>query len=517
MQYATYLFALLSLTLLLAPLSTSRAADQNGYSAQYECRADGPRCNVDVAALRTAACDQIIAPSTPWSSINWAHGSICLEAGDHSAKGTLTIPSSASGSASRYKVLRAANLAGKPWQQAAGARAKVERIALNGADYWLIDGITIDADGTRYGGLLDFLSDSGANFNIANQLLIEDGNSNGVHVGARNSGNTVQNSVIRNCRYNVGNDYSGVDHDGGPTNTHIVNNEMYGCNKGIYISEHVAAGTVIENNDLYVPKSMYTDCNGNYNGVGPCSATETQLGTKNGGTQANPVIILHNRVWGNRATDMKVCCNGGGQGSLVFIGGQGPNTDGNKVGAKYTLFQNNILMDAQFGVGGYWTGVRNNSYVGNIIYNIRRHYSKYPSLALNTGSGYQSEWYFNTVINSDSWDTPTGPYGGTNNDIRCNVVINSGGASGAGSGTQIENNAFFGTNPNRTGSAASDFVASAVDNSSTDFCFYRKLLTGAERVCIPHARPTMGSPHRNACDIRTGLRPGIGISDDAMF
>lgn len=518
---ARILSCLSTLVLLVAPLFAVGAADRNGYTAQYECRAGNANCNVDVAALRTRACGQIITTSMPWSSIDWSSNTICLEAGDHSWKGTLTIPSSASGAGSNYKVLRyyrRDDSGDEAWNQTAANRAKVRRIAISGADYWSIHRLTLDGDGNRFGGLLDFLNDTGSNFNIADGLLIEDGNSNGVHVGAGNNGNTIQNSVIRNCRYNRGNDYSGVEHDGGPSNTRTVNNEIYGCNKGVYISEHVAAGTVIENNDIYVPTSMYTDCDGNYNGTGPCSATETQLGTKNGGTSSNPVKIIHNRIWGNRATDMTVCCNGGGQGSLVFIGGQGPNTDPNRVGAKYTLFQNNVLMDAQFGVGGYWSGVRNNSYIGNIIYKIRQFNSKYPSLGINSGSGHQSEWYLNTIIDAHVWDTPSGPYGGNDNDVRCNVVVNSGGASKPGSGTQIENNAFFGAPPITTASSSNDVVSANGSNSNNEeFCFYTKLLTGPERVCIPHALPTAASPHRGTCDATAELRRGIGISDSGLF
>ena len=43
------------------------AADLNGYTARYECRAGGPYCDLDVVALGTRPCDQIIAVSTPWS------------------------------------------------------------------------------------------------------------------------------------------------------------------------------------------------------------------------------------------------------------------------------------------------------------------------------------------------------------------------------------------------------------------------------------------------------------------
>ena len=89
-----YFAALLILLFFAWP---SFAADLNGYTAQYECRAGGAHCDVDVVSLSQRECDQKISASTAWSSINWSSNTICIEAGDHTSKGTLTIPSSASG------------------------------------------------------------------------------------------------------------------------------------------------------------------------------------------------------------------------------------------------------------------------------------------------------------------------------------------------------------------------------------------------------------------------------------
>src|SRR5690554_6548752 len=91
--------------LLLAPLIAD-AADPNGHVSVYECRAGGSRCNVDVANLSRRTCDQIISPSDPWSRIDWSHRTICLAPGDHTGKGTLTIPASANGHSGDYMVLR---------------------------------------------------------------------------------------------------------------------------------------------------------------------------------------------------------------------------------------------------------------------------------------------------------------------------------------------------------------------------------------------------------------------------
>ncbi|MEK7382711.1 MAG: hypothetical protein AAB262_05430 [Elusimicrobiota bacterium] len=66
---------LFACTVMLLAAAPARAADLNGYTALYECRAGGPNCDVDVAALAALPCDQIItaatAPATDWSAINW--------------------------------------------------------------------------------------------------------------------------------------------------------------------------------------------------------------------------------------------------------------------------------------------------------------------------------------------------------------------------------------------------------------------------------------------------------------
>ena len=46
-----------------------------------------------------------------------------------------------------------------------------------------------------------------------------------------------------------------------------------------------------------------------------------------------------------------------------------------------------------------------------------------------------------------------------------------------------------------------------------EFCFWRKLLTAPERVCIPNVVPSADSPHVDACDPSIGSRTGIGVDD----
>lgn len=104
-------YTALSLVFFLGIVATSAsAADLNGYTTEYECRAGGPRYDVDVIGLVAQSCQQIIEPDTSWESIDWSNNVICLRAGDHSAKGRLFLQSS--GTASNLKVLRCVTASG---------------------------------------------------------------------------------------------------------------------------------------------------------------------------------------------------------------------------------------------------------------------------------------------------------------------------------------------------------------------------------------------------------------------
>jgi hypothetical protein len=125
------------------------AADANGYTAQYECRAGGQHCNVDVVALAAQPCEQTITPDTApinsWSAIDWSKNVICIQAGDHSGRGRLTLGSS--GKPGAYKVLkyyRASDNNDEPWNQS--STAKIKFLNSGGRSYWLINRITVDPD-----------------------------------------------------------------------------------------------------------------------------------------------------------------------------------------------------------------------------------------------------------------------------------------------------------------------------------------------------------------------------------
>jgi hypothetical protein len=508
------------------------AADINGYTAQYECRAGNPNCDVDVVGLTNRNCDQTISPSTPWSSINWSNKTICIAAGDHRSKGTLTIPASASGSSGNYRVLRyfrSGDNNDEPWNQSAADRAVLHSINLTGTNYWIIHRLTIDRNETRpagSGALGIKLGDDAvaSEYNIINRVLIQKLDATGVAIDRQSRGDVVQNSVIRTLVPYPNDQWVehmciDINHS---TNAYIVNNELYDCDKGVSAGDgSFADGAIVENNDIYLSLAGRTDCNGNYTSIGECSGyMENGISLKSSGSRGNPTQIIHNRMWGCRWGDSTVSQSG--DCALISISA---NAQGGS--STYTVVKNNVLFDSDLGIWNYHgTGTapanpHHNSFIGNLIYDIRNHRPSHPQElagALMYRDIDNSEYYLNTVVDATYWFVSQGY--GTNNDVRCNVAINSGGQSGGvGSGTQFDNNAFYATPLFTTNQQTSNNIArsSVSDSANTDYCFSRKLRTAPEQFCIPHARSTAASPHYQACDKALGSRQDIGINDSLFF
>ena len=352
---------LFAYTLMLFATAPSLAADANGYTAKYECRAGGPKCDIDVTALSQLACNQTITtattPKTDWSAINWSNRVICIQAGDHTGRGTLTI--SSSGTSGTRKVLRytrSDDNGDKPWKQgepsgqAVNYQAKIKRIILDGADYWLLHRLTVDGQKTNAGiGIIELVDGSSSSNIIIDSVLVQNAYMHSVSfAGPYHDNLWIQNSVIRNCGV-WDNDNSGVYVAGGPQVVRVVNNEVYDCTKEMYVSDHGAPGIIVENNDFYITSALYTDCNGNYNGTGPCAAAEIPVNTKGGGTSTDPMVFTHNRVWGARFSDTGICCAGGTQGMAISTA-----TNPGYPAPNYVLIQNNIIMDSQQGIDSYW-------------------------------------------------------------------------------------------------------------------------------------------------------------------
>ncbi len=426
-------------------------ADPNGYVAQFECRAGGPECNVDVAALGNRACDQTITtattPTNDWSAINWSNNTICIQNGDHTGRGPLTIPDTADGTSGNYKALRytrASDNDDEPWNQSDANRAKLKGLYIR-SHYWLVHRLTFP--GTYDGPSPRLESSNGATHHIFSRLLVEGVAQDGLsYYGYSQNCNysgpggydrlTVQNSVFRNLGP-AGRDIESiaVDLQCG-TNLHMVNNEVYdwvshAAQLGHNFPNPTLTGMVVENNDLYVTPALYAN-------NGTMSKTETPLSVKFNGTPASPGRIIQNRLWGARYTDQAFCCNGE-PGELIT----------NYEVLSHTLFQNNILFDAQSGLGNI---ANNQSAIGNVFWNLKKYYQDTVSMGIGQwkfpDAPSQSNWeiYLNTFIGVDG-EYSVDRLDSNNADTRCNVFIASGPKYPAtpSSSSQADYNAFYGT------------------------------------------------------------------------
>lgn len=508
---------LFACTLMLFAAAPTLAADANGYTARYECRAGAPVCNVDVAQIVQRNCDQIVTPSTPWSAINWSNNTICIQNGDHTAKGVLVV--SASGSASSRKVLKyygANDSSDDPWSPT-HSPAKLSGIQINGADYWIIHRLTVDGNWSSSNPGINFVNSSDADYNIINRVLVQNFDETLVLIGyGGNDDNTIQNSVLRNTKPNITHENQCIALRGGSINKRVVNNEIYNCNKATFAEEGYSphGGLVLENNDVYLTSDRYTDCNGNYTPNGPCSDTEgVAFDSKGGATSGNIGRIINNRAWGMRPGDKNLSQSGGGWAvSLSNVTDTYPGD-----GTDYFLIQNNIFGDMDLAIWNYYNGPGHNSIVGNLIYDVYDHGGQVQYSTDQGGISFKwlanSEIYLNTFVNArpiiHSWGS------GTNNDIRCNVFVGGGAKTGSfADGTQVDGNAFYGVASTTTGTSTSNITYSnAADAKMESYCFYRKNRTGAERICVPNARPTATSPHLKACGSDIGTRPDVGINN----
>ena len=553
----------------------SFAADLNGYTAQYECRAGGPNCNVDVATLTAAACAQTIttadSEATIESKLNTGSSPICVTNGDYTAKGQIDI--TASGTSGAYRVMRyfrASDNDDEPWNQSGANQAIFKRIMISGS-FWIIHRITINRnDGAASESL------SGSADNILSRVLMQ--NSTGWHFAMKGARITVQNSVIRKTgdNFNAGSDEHCLSYSVGTIDSHVVNNEIYDCTgDGMQAQNGAGAvGMVVENNDFYVSPDYYSDGNGNLTPSGTEACAENALDIKRPGAIAtNPAKIIHNRFWGFKRTD-SLCGGTGSAGEAIIV-------HGDLTGASdYVLVQNNIFMDSPRALGMDAEDAANVSFIGNIGYNMRQTGSGTGAF-FSMSDATNSEFYLNSlVIAEDAW----GYVNGSNNDIRCNVIIDSPPhGSGPRSGVQVDFNVYYGvsgtkidtkkidktlnTRANSTAYTKGDIIrtstnpttaCTATNNSSACFLylvttpgtsassnpgycntlgctqqdgmmqvrairgpytFFRKLRTSPESYTIPYVRvyasttnPLENSPDAFTCPSDYNTRPGIGIN-----
>lgn len=548
---------LFACTIMLLATAPTFAADANGYTAQYECRAGGPHCNVDVITLSTQPCEQTITPNTPptgsWEAVDWARNVICIEAGDHTSRGILTFQSS--GTASRYKVIRYYRLNDsndEPWNQSITNRARIIGFHTNGKNNWLIHRLTVEGTPTP--------NQFNGEQNILNRTLIQNTQNHAVEMNESRR-NTVQNGVIRNT-VKVPTVDNACINLGWAIEASIVNQEHYGCTDGVVGTQGApnAEGTVIENSDFWVPADYLSGSR--------YSCVENAIDIKSGGTAARPLQILNNRAWGFKETDTS-CGGTGDAGAAMQV--HCPSCQS----ANYVLFRNNIIADSYAGIATPNTGTQHHSLIANLIYNIANPVNSGWQYPLHTAKASRSEIYLNTVVLANSTFA-----GGESDEVMCNAFITAGSQPGSFSGSgNADYNAYYDTAAAVEGHSVSRSISTRTNGTSyavgqilrtssaancrsaqdtacflymvtsagttaasmPSYCttlgctvsdgsmtvqairgpytYRRKLRTvaGGEPAIVPYAKLYVAGPESGKCPISLGSRAGVGIGDAPMF
>jgi len=500
------LFLIMTVILALPAL----AADLNGYTAQYECRAGNLNCDVDVNTIVNRPCDATITTADSISTINNKLDTtvdannddsivICANAGDYRLIGigqryyNPQVIISVDGTARVWRVLRLTPRGDDPWNIPIAQQAIFRKIDVLGS-YWIIHRLSFKTGGT-FSSLLRIGENKDVGNIIADRIFLESGT-------FTNRGSkkivTLQNSVLKRNFWQgrAGQDRQCVRGSGGNVDFHIVNNEVYDCGDNILLQSGGTPpapgwypGTVIENNDLYQTSYSYCDSDGTPNPNGLYSAGENAIDIKSGGVPNNILRVINNRMWGFKRTDTSCASTGSGGNAVITHGA-----------TRYTLIKNNIIFDT---VGGFATpnsGTSKISLVGNVINSETTGMS-------NLRKSNDDEFYMNTFYDTPEWISS----GGSGHDAQCNVLINAGTQS---SGVQADNNVYYNTPGQLKNPGTNDLVFQSVsDAKNEDFCFYRKLRTNPELYCIPNLKPTTQSPHNNLCPNGVGSRTSKGIDD----
>lgn len=520
-----------ALALVVGSPGPAVAQDLNGYVAQYECRAGNPSCDVD---MTPPPCDVTIRASDPdWSAFDSNPDArvYCLECGDHWGKGRLWISSSGTSSARRWLRYSCPDDDGAdPVDQAPAQQARLMAVGFERAGYWILQRLAFDGRGQNINSAITFGGwgvDGGNGHNILDRLLFQDAEAHFVQFREDNPDNTLQNSVVRNPVVGPSFEAQCVEIGSGPR-VHVVNNEIYNCQKGVSIGNGVVEhpGLVIENNDIYATPEAYTDCRGNFDPAGHCGITEDMISLKAGGTRDEPARVIHNRVWGSRTGDQHIGLAIDGDGSLLSVGISGnpdsPEAQPPYRGGDWVEFRGNIAWDGAQGLGAGFPRNEHLSVVANVFWGMdgAQRNPDQDGAWLTYGGFDDTEFYFNTIVQGDAWMRVS--WGPARDDVRCNAIVGARPLDGAadlmayGDGTVIEGNAFYGTEPYSTSEGAGDVVRGTVDEGRLgDLCFWTRLLTAPERVCLPNVVPARDSPSVEACDPMIGSRVGVGI-DDSM-
>jgi hypothetical protein len=480
-------------------------------------------------------CDVVITPANQAATLPMLNDSgkrvFCVDPGDYRAARHLELEVSGTATARRYLRYNAPFPAPPAIRQT--SRAIFYGVLLDGASWWVIEGLTIQPTGTQdhsfmvgiLGGSRNVLEgnliDASLQVNYRDQsgVLLRESDA-----GAPSARNSIQNNVIRGGnKSRLAVDYAGVDirrsFVAASFNdyTKVLDNEIYDWGHGVEVGASAtcddlgwARGTIIDGNDIYITAAKRVNCeDGTPDPNGECSCSEDGIDVKSpGGSRSDQwTQITNNRLWGFRPTlrAVKSCGGSGARGQAI--------NSGNSCAA-HVLVAQNAITDSAVGIlteGGQWR------VAGNLLSEIRTADAAHGNqgIAIHPVSGTNSRVQLNTVVGVDNAYQDTAEYF----TGQCNAVLHdlaTKGSSGPrGAGHVVRYNHLYESNsPNNMSDSTTKVYAADVASGNVELCFSRKRWTAPEEVCVPFGHTTAESPHATfptACNTDIGAAFGIPV------
>jgi hypothetical protein len=470
--------------------------DMTGDVSAYEVAVELPACDANNSEV------QFIRTDEDWRMINDTSKRIfCVQPGNYTKLGLVSL--SANGTSTFPRYLRYYNPENPtdtthPANASETNRAVVVQLRLNGASWWIVDGLTFRTQATRGGaarGTVRIRANS--DNNIFNRVLIENGREM-FEIQDRSDFNVLQNSVIRNAHLRQDLDSHCAIIFNNIKGNRFVNNELYNCTDGIQFwkgtSEADIANwdikeTVIYNNDFYVTQAFLDTCFVPLNAGAGCieNAIDIKMTTDESTATMNRTLIKNNRMSGYPS------------GAVIM---HHPYTRGIDI-------QDNIIFDSDGGVSLLKSGGGDITISNNLFYRIQLDANRVTVPPwYSSGRVFWFEGSFNDVKAFDNTVVDAGLYlyGGSkisNYQSQNNVFIDAGTWKERNGDLQasssVGSNAYYNTATySGTASTGNNLIfPSAADAEHRQYCFpIRQHTDPTKQFCIPNAVATEQSPHK---------------------
>lgn len=243
---------------------------------------------------------------------------------------------------------------------------------------------------------------------------------------------TIQRSVIRHMEIQASTDVVGVNIMSAD-DFHVISSELYGWTDALHLETQTSLRTIFENNDIYIPERMFTDCSSSTSAPvqdpnGECACFENMLDFKDVG-EGDALSDSETVVKGNRIRNMRFnhdpCGASGSNGGMTISMSLASEP-------KYKVkFWDNLFWGFDFpssiteNQGRLWSDTgdtsANHSFIGNLVEHESGGESNHLFPPLQ-----DTEFFLNTVVNAEWFmrlnDSRTNDTGSL--DAMCNTFIN---------------------------------------------------------------------------------------------